>query len=202
MKTNLPQLMMRGIGGGKTEAICKAAKEIGAIVVVHSAEEKNFIAKHFGVKCVTFDDTISGLRGCFLVDTYAVSLAAQKYEKCIEELKEEINRLREKVETTKVKSKRKKIEIKISVQDLFVLMAEGNPGALSVLCNMDPLDILTLDDMNIRGPQIWVAYKDHCNQKMDIFTKCVRERNKDMINTVNAGSGIEEVAVVRGASWR
>ena len=37
-------------------------------------------------------------------------------------------------------------------------------------------DILSLDDMNMRGSQIWVAYKDHCGQDIEKFIACIKER--------------------------
>ena len=61
------------------------------------------------------------------------------------------------------------INLSDSTLDMIVAMSEGNPGALTVLMGMLESDnpaatmmILHLDDMNIRGTQIWVGYKDHC----------------------------------------
>lgn len=51
-----------------------------------------------------------------------------------------------------------------------------------------------LDDMNIRGSQIWIGYKYHCGQDLDRFMGCVTSRNEDMIakiNEMNQGQGEE-----------
>lgn len=87
-----------------------------------------------------------------------------------------------------------------------VLLGEGNPGALTVLRDLladreTAFTILHLEDMNIRGSQIWVAYKDHCKCDLGTFVKACFERDPAMVATVNqecADSG--EVAVERGAS--
>jgi hypothetical protein len=86
-------------------------------------------------------------------------------------------------------------------------MGEGNPGALSVLTQLLELGvdgltaILDLDDMNIRGEQVWLAYKDHCNQDLDLLTKLARKRDEDMVNTVNDRCSTNEVAVKNGGSY-
>lgn len=95
----------------------------------------------------------------------------------------------------------------VSAIELAVIMSEGNPGALSVLIaiiHKDPVkgmfDILHLDDMNIRGPQIWIGYKDHCGQDLDRFLKALRERDAEMISKINKNHP-EELAVEGGASF-
>ncbi len=93
-----------------------------------------------------------------------------------------------------------------NLRDIIIQMSEGNPGALSVLMKLNEhdtgfLDILGLDDMNIRGSQIWVAYKDHCDENISGLIQCINNRDADMIQTVNKNSGIKEMAVERGASW-
>lgn len=63
--------------------------------------------------------------------------------------------------------------------DAVVKMAEGNPGATHVMAQLlKPnlvegfMDICRLDDLELYGPDIWLAYKDVCG--MDI--KKLRER--------------------------
>jgi hypothetical protein len=87
---------------------------------------------------------------------------------------------------------RKKVGTNMRMQELIEVMGEGNPGALTVLINMlggptmdGAFDILRLDDMNIRGPQIWVAFKDYCGQDWAVFTKAVKERDPLMVATIN-----------------
>jgi len=62
---------------GRTTAICKAAKEIGAIVIVHHREEARRLEREFGVKCKTINDDLRGFSGPILYDTCAVSVLAQ-----------------------------------------------------------------------------------------------------------------------------
>jgi hypothetical protein len=70
------------------------------------------------------------------------------------------------------------------------LMAEGNPGAISVLASLLKEEngiflVLGLDDMNIRGTQIWIGYKDYCRSDIERFIECVLHRDKGMVETIN-----------------
>lgn len=84
-----------------------------------------------------------------------------------------------------------KINGRMNVVEIVEIMMEGNPGAFGVLCEMsnaEPyglLDVMHLDDMNMRGPQIWVGYKDVCNQDMKLFVEKVKARDAEMIRLVN-----------------
>ena len=78
----------------------------------------------------------------------------------------------------------------------MVKMVEGNPGALTVLLavmkekdtqKMGEL-ILFLDDMNIRGAQIWIGYKDYCSCDIDKFIECVDKKDQGMIDKINEES--------------
>lgn len=67
-----------------------------------------------------------------------------------------------------------KITGNMTGMDIVILMAEGNPGALTVLIQMMKstrsfLDILLLDLLDIRGSKIWVLYNDCCGQNIDKF---------------------------------
>lgn len=103
---------------------------------------------------------------------------------------------------------RKEIDPTAKVMDLLILLSEGNPGALRVLAQLFErdggfIDVLHLDDMNIRGSQVWVAFKDFAKEDWATFTKAIRERNQDMIRAVNeeglAGNHPWQ-AIVGGAS--
>ena len=110
---------------------------------------------------------------------------------------------------TAVSSTRKEIDMMASTMDFLVAMSEGNPGAINVLMQMMDksemglLDILSLDDMNIQGTQIWIGYKDYCGQDIDKFIECVRNRDNDMIAKINE-EGLrgnhKDKAVYSGAS--
>ena len=76
----------------------------------------------------------------------------------------------------------------------IVVMSEGNPGATTVLVKfvqddiMGLFDILNLDDMNIRGSQIWLAYKDYCGEDMELLKELVKGRDAGLVEAVNIAS--------------
>lgn len=78
-----------------------------------------------------------------------------------------------------------------SYKDILLKMGEGNPGAITVLFKlMGPdgsgaLKILMLDDMNIRGTQIWIGYKDYCHQDLDAFDTAIKNCDEKMIARIN-----------------
>lgn len=108
---------------------------------------------------------------------------------------------------------RKKINMSSTIFDAVVDFSEGNPGSCTVLSRIlkdePPVEVLSvlldLDDMNIRGPQIWVAYKDYCGEDLVKFRECVRSRDRKMVDVVNAemlhDPRWSEIAVTNGASW-
>lgn len=105
---------------------------------------------------------------------------------------------------------RKNINLHMNIQTVIMEMSEGNPGAVSVLTQiltnhpMGFASILSLDDMNIRGSQIWVGYKDHCKENLQIFIDCITKRDKEMVDTINDYnklSGNKEICVTSGASF-
>lgn len=103
---------------------------------------------------------------------------------------------------------REPISLSDSTMDMVIAMSEGNPGGLSVLMDMlksddpaAPMMVLSLDDMNIRGTQIWLGYKDHCGSDMAVFLQAIKDRDPAMVATINEQSGIKEQAVTSGASF-
>ena len=89
--------------------------------------------------------------------------------------------------------------------NVLLKLAEGNPGAISVLKQMlsspDPMSsmlFVVLEDMNMRGSQIWVGYKDHCGENLEKFMQCLKDNDPKMIATVNLNSGVDEQAVTSG----
>jgi len=103
-----------------------------------------------------------------------------------------------------------KIQGTDSPKDMVVKMCEGNPGALNVLMMlltndagepneaMRVFDLLHLDDMGMRGPSIWVGYKDHCGEDLTKFRAAIRARDPEMVATI-----VKEgyPAVTSGASF-
>lgn len=103
---------------------------------------------------------------------------------------------------------RSPITLEMDMIDLVLTMAEGNPGALKVIMSLLTMNeigvirLLSLDDMNIRGSQIWIAYKDHCGEDIEKLIEEIENRSYTMVETVNMNSGSAEVAVCHGGSYR
>lgn len=104
---------------------------------------------------------------------------------------------------------RKKIRSEDTVMDIMLKLSEGIPGAIVGVRELMQVDetggmlLLGLDDMNIRGSQIWEIYKYYCGEDAEKFAELVSSRNEDMIQFVNenlARVGGEK-AVVHGASF-
>ena len=106
---------------------------------------------------------------------------------------------------------RKKIDLGMSSQDVLSIMSEGNPGALMVLGQLlkDPTTvqyIFGLDDMNIRGGQIWLGFKDVCKQDFTVFMEKIKTRDQGMVDYINNYmknplANCSEIAVTNGASF-
>ena len=77
------------------------------------------------------------------------------------------------------------------VEDLVFRMSEGNPGGLRVMLEIlktypttGVSVILNLEEMNIKGPRIWVGYKDCCDCDLEKFAELVINRDKDLIRNI------------------
>ena len=74
---------------------------------------------------------------------------------------------------------------------LISQMSEGNPGAINILmdmvfCGLDGyFAIHELDKMNIRGTQIWVAFKDYCHGDLDAFLESISNSDPKMLEAIN-----------------
>lgn len=106
--------------------------------------------------------------------------------------------------------KRVSIGLEDNMHQILDKMSEGNIGALTTLAKLLKhggelalLDILCLDDMNIRGEQIWLGYKDHCGEDIERFSACIKSRDPEMVKTINTARGgtREHLAVEGGASF-
>jgi hypothetical protein len=107
-------------------------------------------------------------------------------------------------------TKRVRLDLDGTLLDLVEVVAEGNIGAARVLADLVRLvpaallALLALDDMNMRGSQVWIGFKYHCGEDYGQFLKAVYDRDPAMIAKVNelhAQQGGEEVAVREGASY-
>ena len=105
--------------------------------------------------------------------------------------------------------KREKINLFDNGMDVLIKMSEGNPGGLSILAElskkeMGTIYLLGLDDMNIRGWQIWYGYKDYCKSNLDTFIDAIKKRDSDMVDKINEQAIMDqspERAVTSGASF-
>ncbi len=88
---------------------------------------------------------------------------------------------------------REKIDFQtVGLGEAMAIMSEGNPGAGSVLTSIFAkyqmgigVFLEILDDMNIRGTQIWVGYKDYCCQNLDKFVFSVLARDPGIVDCIN-----------------
>ena len=93
---------------GKTTAICKAAKEIGATVICESQQHAEMVKKEHGVRTTHIDKEARGTKGPYIYDDFAVTKMCFKYESdnadLLDEnakLQNENTRLREELEEAK-----------------------------------------------------------------------------------------------------
>lgn len=107
------------------------------------------------------------------------------------------------------------IQLHDSLIEIVMKISERNPGAIRVILELLETGkkyhkigglglILTLDDMNIWGEQVWIGYQDHCGGDLDKFAKCIMKRDTDMILTINNEYGDRERiwATTSGASFK
>lgn len=105
---------------------------------------------------------------------------------------------------------REEIRLGMSVMDLFMVISEGNPGAMNVMARLLESDevsgfvtLLALDDMNIRGTQLWLAYNDFCQGDLGKLHDVAEQRDYELVkflNTEGMKGNHPYKAVVRGAS--
>ncbi len=84
------------------------------------------------------------------------------------------------------------------------VMAEGHHPTkklLKLCVNVDPMLLLHLDDMNLRGHQAWAAYYGYCEGQFERFRVLVVSRDVEMVNYINLGPWAER-AVTRGGAPR
>lgn len=78
-----------------------------------------------------------------------------------------------------------------TVMECILKMAEGNPGAATVLAHVlaSPtgfLVVMKLDAENIRGHEIWMAFKDICDQDFEVFYERALRDTKALATEVKA----------------
>lgn len=97
-----------------------------------------------------------------------------------------------------------------SIQEDIDAIIEGNDRASYVVGqlfvkegNFAYFRLLDLDDMNIRGLQVQLAYENFCNYEIDKFITAVTGRDEKLVNYLNTTIYNEEpwLAVQHGASF-
>jgi hypothetical protein len=90
------------------------------------------------------------------------------------------------------------------MQERIMKLGKSNPGALNVLCRMynklgeeaaAVFDIM--EDMNIIGSSVWLAYKDSNRENLDATIDAIKRRDPEMVKVINRWA--ESPAVVSGA---
>jgi len=76
-----------------------------------------------------------------------------------------------------------RIQLNDTAPDIVKKMCDGNPGALVVLMKLlsqtfhgvhGAMLIVYLDEWGIYGPDIWILYKDHCHESMQLLERAIR----------------------------
>lgn len=99
-------------------------------------------------------------------------------------------------------TERKEFTLNSTIMEIMTTMGEGNPGALNVIIELIKnfkdglLYLLDLDDMNIRGTQIWIGYKYYCGQDIKKFVEFTVSRDQGMIDKIN------EMNQTQGDPWK
>lgn len=92
-----------------------------------------------------------------------------------------------------METERKELNLDLNVKEVIAEMSEGNPGALTTMMKLyqSGMDycIAGLYLMNMRGPQIWVAYKYWAEFDLEKLSKGIMERDQAMIDFVNDQMG-------------
>jgi hypothetical protein len=88
-------LMFSARGIGKTEAVCKVAKEVGAIVACFSWAEAERLRRYYGVETVYVDNVemFYGNRQPILYDADTVAYVVSKMQSKIDRLEEKLKAL-------------------------------------------------------------------------------------------------------------
>ncbi len=104
---------------------------------------------------------------------------------------------------------REKIKLEDSILDVMWKISEGNSGAITAITEIVKSEknglmfLLNLDDMNIRGSQVWKAYDGLYNKNGKRFAEAITKRDQKMVDFINEelASVGEEKAVTGGASF-
>lgn len=98
-----------------------------------------------------------------------------------------------------------RIKLEDSFIDVVCKLSEGNPGAINVMMawlkqgpSIDPnaidpiIQLLSLDDMDIVGPDIWIMYKDVCHCDIRTMLAIYRARQLGFTSTASIKQAIRD----------
>ena len=89
---------------------------------------------------------------------------------------------------------REEIKPNDSMDKILEKMGEGNAFTDVLLSDITKNGlrgwslVLALDKMNMRGDQIWSAYKDYCAGDLKLFWNSVEQHDQNMVKAVNIES--------------
>lgn len=97
------------------------------------------------------------------------------------------------------------LEVTDTPQTAIAKLCEGNPGALSVLCELfkqaptvDPqaafggfTPLMALDTLGLRGSRIWMLYKDVCRQSVPLTLAVLRANQLGLLSREMLLSAVE-----------
>lgn len=101
-----------------------------------------------------------------------------------------------------------RITLEMSAQDTLVAMAEGSPGAISVMIKMiesapriDPDNVLGgmgpvlfLDTLGIYGSRIWMLHKDVCGESVEDTLAVLRAVQMGLARQIDLDPAIDGMA--------
>jgi len=80
-----------------------------------------------------------------------------------------------------------------SITSAIEKLSGGNPGAMRVCVELvkgDPvrglMALLDADDMGLKGPAIWIGFKDFAGGDLEKFREALRDRSPEMISVIRA----------------
>ncbi|QRM29046.1 hypothetical protein [Microvirga sp. VF16] len=106
-----------------------------------------------------------------------------------------------------MRTARVRLSADASMGELITVVSEGHPDSVDILflvfqhATFPAAVLLDLDDMNMRGKQIWLAFHQVCDGRITHFILRVTCRDVALVSTVNALTlGEHEQAVCHGGS--
>lgn len=89
-----------------------------------------------------------------------------------------------------------KINGDMSIQEMVLVMSEGNPGAIAVIVDMLTkssgfFDILMLDSLDIRGSKLYMLHNDCCSRDSAKFERTLMAIRHSVFTTEQVHNNLE-----------